>query len=350
MSIILDQKYLLEVSSRLSQFKIVGDRLWNFRCPICGDSHVSSTKARGYVFVAPDQKGFLYKCHNCGVSTTFSRFLESTFPDAYARYKFERILELKEAGLLEERRVEREPTTDYSFFKTKRDFVFEDSVLAPLTRVDKLPDDHPCKVYVRGRLLPERTWRLLYYCDDFMGYVNSLKPGKFAKPMPEERLVIPYFDDHGRVFAFQGRALDPSAKVRYFTIKLDESAERIYGTERLNYAKPIYITEGPLDSLFLPNALAVSGSSFECSFVEGLKANATLVFDNEPRSPQICKLIQRMLTKGFRVCLWNANVTFKDINEGILSGLTAEEILDIIEASSVRGVAGLARFSLWKKC
>ena len=350
MSVILDQKYLLEVSARLLQFKSVGDHLWNFRCPICGDSHVSSTKARGYVFVAPDRKGLLYKCHNCGVSTTFGRFLESAFPDAYTRYKFERILELKEAGLLEEKPKTILPATDYSFFKTKADFLFEDETLAPLTRVDKLPDGHPCKEYVRGRLIPRDKWRLLYYCDDFMGYVNSLKPGKFSKPFKEERLVIPYFDDHGRVFAFQGRALDADSKVRYFTIKLDDTADRIYGTERVNYGKPIYITEGPLDSLFLPNALAVSGSTFESPFVEKLKTNATLVFDNEPRSPQICKLIHRMLTKGFRVCLWNATVTFKDINEGILAGFTPEEIVDIIERSSVKGVAGLARFSLWKKC
>lgn len=350
MSLILDQKYLLEVSSRLEQFKVVGDHLWNFRCPICGDSHVSSTKARGYCFVAPDRQGLLYKCHNCGVSTTFSKFLEGTFPDAYSRYKFERILELKEAGILEDKPKAKLPQTDYSFFKTKHDFVFEDEILKSLTRVDKLPDGHPCKEYVRGRLLPESTWRLLYYTPDFMGYVNSFKPGKFTKPFKEERLIIPYFDEHGRVFAMQGRSLDPNAVVRYFTIKVDDSAERVFGIERVNYGKPIYITEGPIDSLFLPNALAVSGSSFESSYVEGLKATATLVFDNEPRSPQICKLIRRMLTKGFRVCLWNSNVSFKDINEGILSGFTTEEIVSIIEESSVKGVAGLAKFSLWKKC
>ena len=350
MSIILDQKYLFEISSRLLQFKRVGDHLWNFRCPICGDSQVSSTKARGYVFVAPDRQGLLFKCHNCGVSTTFGHFLESTFPDAYSRYKFERILELKEAGLLEDRPREKAPTTDYSFFKAKSDFVLEDEILAPLTRIDKLPDGHPAKEYVRGRLIPRDKWRLLYYSDDFMGYVNSFKAGKFSNPFKEERLIIPYFDEHGRVFAMQGRALDPEASVRYFTVKVDDNAERVFGIERLNYSKPIYITEGPIDSLFLPNALAVSGSSFESPFVEGLKTNATLVFDNEPRSPQICKLIHRMLVKGFRVCLWNANITFKDINEGILAGFTADEIVDIIERSSVKGVAGLARFSLWKKC
>ena len=236
------------------------------------------------------------------------------------------------------------------FFKAKSDFVLEDEILAPLTRIDKLPDGHPAKEYVRGRLIPRDKWRLLYYSDDFMGYVNSFKAGKFSNPFKEERLIIPYFDEHGRVFAMQGRALDPEASVRYFTVKVDDNAERVFGIERLDYSKPIYITEGPLDSLFLPNALAVSGSSFESPFVEGLKTNATLVFDNEPRSPQICKLIHRMLVKGFRVCLWNANITFKDINEGILAGFTTDEIVDIIERSSVKGVAGLARFSLWKKC
>lgn len=350
MSIALDEKYLFEISSRLGQFKKVGERLWNFRCPICGDSRQSSTKARGYVYVAPDRRELLYKCHNCGISVTFSHFLEASFPELYNRYRFERIQELRELGLLEDRPKEKEIETDYSLFRTKRDFMFEDEVLKPLIRVDRLPDNHPCKEYVRSRLIPENRWKLLYYCKDFVQYVNSLLPEKFKTYFKEERLVIPYLNEHGKVVAFQGRALDPNIKVRYYTIKLDASSERIFGMERLDYSKPIYITEGPIDSLFLPNALAVSGSSFDTPFVEGLKANATIVFDNEPRSPQICKLVRRMLTRGFRVCLWDENISFKDVNEGILSGLTSEEIVDIIERSSVKGLVGLTRFAHWKKC
>jgi len=46
----IEQKYLLIASSQLQQFKKKGDHLFNFRCPYCGDSQKSKTKARGFVF------------------------------------------------------------------------------------------------------------------------------------------------------------------------------------------------------------------------------------------------------------------------------------------------------------
>ena len=44
-SMYIEQKYLLLASSQLSQFTKKGDYLYNFRCPYCGDSHKSKTKA-----------------------------------------------------------------------------------------------------------------------------------------------------------------------------------------------------------------------------------------------------------------------------------------------------------------
>ena len=60
----IDQKYLLLVSPQLKLFKKKSDGLYNFRCPYCGDSQKSRTKARGYVF--RKKNDLFYKCHNCG--------------------------------------------------------------------------------------------------------------------------------------------------------------------------------------------------------------------------------------------------------------------------------------------
>ena len=50
MSSYIDLKFINEISGRLGQFKKKGDYLFNFRCPHCGDSKKSKTKARAYLY------------------------------------------------------------------------------------------------------------------------------------------------------------------------------------------------------------------------------------------------------------------------------------------------------------
>ena len=70
MSLITDSKFLRLISSRLRNFKQKKDYLWNFSCPLCGDSKKNLSKARGYAFA----KGvnLFYSCHNCGVGTNLA--------------------------------------------------------------------------------------------------------------------------------------------------------------------------------------------------------------------------------------------------------------------------------------
>ena len=62
MTVFIDLKYIGIVSSKLNQFKKKSDNLYNFRCPYCGDSKISHTTARGYLFL--NKTFFVYKCHN----------------------------------------------------------------------------------------------------------------------------------------------------------------------------------------------------------------------------------------------------------------------------------------------
>ena len=75
MSLWIDQKYINLISVRLEQFKQKDRELFNFRCPVCGDSQRSKIKARGWIF---NKKGkYRFYCHNCSASMTFSNFLKS---------------------------------------------------------------------------------------------------------------------------------------------------------------------------------------------------------------------------------------------------------------------------------
>ena len=69
---IIDSKYIGLVSSRLQKFKRVKPNLFNFRCPICGDSQKHKNKARGYFYQVKTNTNF--KCHNCGASQSFNNF------------------------------------------------------------------------------------------------------------------------------------------------------------------------------------------------------------------------------------------------------------------------------------
>ena len=74
-------KYLNLLSVRLEKFKRKSEFLWNFRCPICGDSKKNKNKARGFIFQLKGK--LLYKCHNSKVSIPFSKLLEDLDPELY---------------------------------------------------------------------------------------------------------------------------------------------------------------------------------------------------------------------------------------------------------------------------
>ena len=86
----IDTKYANLLSSKLDLYKVKKHNpfLANFRCPICGDSQKSKTKARGYLWAASD--GLVMKCHNCNASMGFDKFIEHVDERLYRQYKFEK--------------------------------------------------------------------------------------------------------------------------------------------------------------------------------------------------------------------------------------------------------------------
>lgn len=339
----VDVKYANMLSSRLRNFKHKSEYLWNFSCPVCGDSTKNKLKARGYIYKV--KTGLFVKCHNCAYSTNVGNFIKYLDPVMYQEYVLENY---KEGGAPRSHHKSVEVAIPDMFRAPSLELV--DSVLDGIRRLDDLPVDHPAVKYCIKRKIPTKFFNLLYFAPRFKQYVNTVVPDKFKEMKDEHpRLVIPYFNKHGKCFAFQGRAFGPEDP-KYYTIKIDENEERIYGLDRVNYAKKIYIVEGPIDSLFIPNCIAVSGSSFNSQIVESLKTNSVVVYDNEPRSKELTKLISKTIDEGFSVCLWPESVEEKDINEMILAGKSPEDILDIINKNTYNGAEAKLRFATWRKC
>lgn len=336
----IDSKYLNILGSQLRNFKKKKDYEWNFSCPVCGDSAKNRLKARGYAYRKQDC--IVVHCHNCGYSSRFSSFLKRTNQNLYDEYVMERYKESTDKSQISEKDVA-------NLVLQPEIHELRDDILSPLKRLSDLDESHPAVRYVINRKIPKDFWKLLYFAPKFKKYTNTVTP-KFEEPIVGEhpRMIIPFFTEHGKCFAFQARAYGDE-QPKYFTIKVDETLEKIYGLERVDYSKRILVVEGPIDSLFLPNAIAVSGSSFDTPTIQKLLTNATLVMDNEPRNKEIVRQLEKYIDAGYTVCMFPDNVPYKDINEMILGGMTQSEIVDLINNNTFSGVEAKLKFATWRK-
>ena len=340
MSVFIDRSFLLQVSPKLKNFSKRQDDLYNFRCPICGDSQKNKSKSRGYIYRR--QNDYFYMCHNCHVSISFYNFLKQVDPNLLERYTLERFKNTANTYT---------KTTEPSFEEAKVKPIFAKRLSIP--SISSLPDDHFAKKYVQDRKLPEESFQHLYYAEDFKAFVLSFKIEKYNEDNKklrdnEKRLIIPFYDKEGNLFAFQGRALDDS-KIRYITIRLDEDAPKVFGLNRINEEEKIYVVEGPLDSLFIPNCVAVASSALETAAEYFDKSKLVLVFDNEPRNKEILKLIDQAIDNHFNVVIWPEMFKEKDINEMILNGFDKEEIYDIIQENTFVNLRAKMEFINWKR-
>ena len=327
----IDTKYLNIISPYLQQFKKKGDDLWNFRCPYCGDSHKSRTKARGFVF--RKKNDLFFKCHNCGTGASLGNLIKTLDSKTYKDY----IMERYKKGV--ETRSSPQPE-----FKFNAPVFRKKGILKGLKSIQDLPDDHPARQIVERRKLPVESLSDLYLCESFFKFTNSIIKGKFPSLGGDHpRLIIPFRGEDGEVFAYQGRAFG-NEQPKYITIKIDADRDKIFGLDKVNKDKPILVVEGPLDSLFLDNCIAVAGADF--SSMEG---DLTVIYDNEPRNKEINKQIEKTIDQGKSVCLWPDTMEYKDINDMVIGGYTKEEIQEIITNNTFSGVAAKLRFADWRR-
>ena len=332
MSSYIDLKFINDLSGRLSQFKKKTDYLFNFRCPHCGDSQKSKTKARAYLYRVKND--MFFKCHNCGQGQNLANFIKFVDPKLYESYLLERYKKSAPAT----------PKPKFDFKPTK---FTNQTPIDDLKSIKDLPEDHPARLYCDNRKIPEKYFDKLFLSDKFMTLVNEVKPNTYKVIKDHPRLIIPFYDTTGKVFAFQGRAFGKE-QPKYLTIKLDENKQKVYGLDKVNFQKPIYITEGPIDSLFIDNCLAAGGADL---FLKNKIPNEqiTYIFDNEPRNKEIVKRMYKVIEQDFNVVIWPEDLQLKDVNDMIMSGLTKLELQDIISNNTYSKLSALTKLNYWKK-
>ena len=326
----IDTKYLNIIGPQLLQFKKKGDFLWNFRCPYCGDSQKSRTKARGFVY--RKKNDLFYKCHNCGVGTTLGKLIEYVDSKIHKDY----IMERYRCGV-KTNNPEPEFKFDVPIFRKK-------GVLKSLKSISDLSREHPARKIVEERLIPSEFLSDLYLCESFYKFTNTLVPNKFPSlDGYHPRLLIPFRNEKGEVFAYQGRSFGKE-QPKYITIRLDDDTTKIFGLDRIDDSRQVYAVEGPLDSLFLDNCIAVGGAD-----LAKLENDVVIIFDNEPRNREICKQMDSCIGFGKRIVIWPDSMKHKDINDMIMAGYVKEQIQEIIDDNIFSGASAKLRFSEWKK-
>ena len=320
---LVDSKYIGLVSSRLQKFKRVKADLYNFRCPICGDSQKHKNKARGYFYQVKTNTNF--KCHNCGASLSFNNFLKQLDTTLHKQYTLEKFKE----GYTGKNFVTEEPTFEFKkpVFKQKLD-------------LPKASEVSIAKEYLEKRKIDPTKF---YFASKFMEWVNTKKQTFDTIRRDESRIIIPMYDTERNLIGFQGRSLGPNS-VKYITTMLDDDAPKIYGLDQIRGGAPVFITEGPFDSTFIRNSIAMCGADADINRW-GI-SDAVWIYDNEPRNIEIVKRIQTAISSKQTVVIWPSNVLEKDINDMVLAG---HDVQSIVEENIYSGLEATIKFNNWKK-
>lgn len=318
----IDVKYINLLSSRLSNFKRIKADLYNCRCPICGDSQKSKNKARGYFYSVKNNTN--YKCHNCGINISLNNFLKKIDPVIHKQYTFEKF---------------KDTHTGRNFVVDEPTFIFKEPVFKTKITLPLCSEVERSRSYLESRKIDSTKF---YFAEKFKEYANSLKPTFTNTNYEEPRIIIPLYYQKNLV-GIQGRTLN-SNSIKYITVMIDEDAPKIYGLDDVTKEEPVYVTEGPFDSTFIPNAIAMCGADADVS-KWGI-SNPVWIYDNEPRNEEIISRISRTIDRGERIVIWPSDIREKDLNDMILSGLNVKSI---VESNIYSGLEAKLKFTTWKK-
>ena len=318
----VDSKFIGLVSPKLQKFKRVKADLYNFRCPICGDSKKNKSKTRGYLYAVKANTNF--KCHNCGASMSLNNFLKQVDPAVHKQYVMEKF---------------KEGHTGRNFVIDEPDIKFEAPKFKKKLKLPKASENPKSSGYLTARKLNPDDF---YYAEHFKKFVNSLKPTFDDTKYDEERIIIPLYYEKNLI-GLQGRSINPNP-VKYITVMLDDDAPKIYGLDNIRRDAPVYVTEGPFDSTFIRNAIAMCGADADISRW-GI-SNPVWIYDNEPRNREITNRISKTIDSGQSVVIWPESIDDKDINDMVMNGL---DVQSVIESNTYPGLEAKLKFTTWKK-
>ena len=325
----IDAKYISLLSPRLERFKRIKQNLYNCRCPICGDSQKNKSKARGYLYAIKTSVN--YRCHNCGASMTLNSFLKKVDATLQSQYSLEKFKD----GKTGKGTTTNEPNVLEVAKESKPRFKRRIRI--------ELPGAHEEATSASAKYLDSRKVQgEFYYAKTFRRFINGIKHTFDDVRYDEERIVIPLYYN-GEVVGVQGRALG-SNPVKYITVMFDDEAPKIYGLDKIRTGTPVFVVEGPFDSTFIRNSIAMCGADGDVRRW-GI-SDPVWVYDNEPRNPDITRRIQSAIESKQTVVIWPEHIQEKDINDMYLAG---HDVQNLVESNMYSGLKAKLQFNTWKR-
>lgn len=330
----LQYKYISLIGDKLEGFKRLRDDTYNFRCPICGDSETKKLKKRGYIL--KKNGDFFFYCHNCGNAMPLKKFIKEVDPYLYEELRKDTILN----GSLKFKKKKEEPKIEVP---NQWNIIKSDDLVS----VSELPDTHPGKVYLRGRMVPEGSLQAVKWTSDFPSLVDKTIGKKYnGVSLPKEGIVFELKDIQGNVNGYQIRSIDPECpKSRRFVICSALDDHGLFYSN-IDWNEPITILEGCTDSLFIENSIAVLNASL---YRTHFSSSDIYFNDQEPRNKEVCKQIERCIAKGYSVVLLPHEYEGMDVNDLVKSGISPEELKNLFKAHTYKGIGAKIQFSKWRK-
>jgi hypothetical protein len=229
--------------------------------------------------------------------------------------------------------------TGRNFVIDEPDFKFDAPKFKKKINLPKASENPNSAGYLTARRLDPAQF---YYAEKFKKFVNTLKPTFDDTRYDEERIIIPLYYEK-KLIGFQGRSVGPNP-VKYITVMLDDDAPKIYGLDNIRKDAPVYVTEGPFDSTFVRNSIAMCGA--DANVDRWGISNPVWIYDNEPRNREIVNRISKTIDSGDSIVIWPNSIDDKDINDMVMSGL---DVQSMIELNTYSGLEAKLKFNTWKK-
>jgi hypothetical protein len=347
----IDIKYIRLASVYLQGFKDVGSDTYIFRCPICGDSKKSTSKKRGYLYIGSD--GAFFKCYNGCDGMSLYNFLKRLSIDLARQYMTESF----------GKPAEKEEAFDGSVFKTGRKLEKPEperakrpkrkTALDQMLKISDLGAGHRVREYLEGRKVPLDIE--LYYTpnlNDVLGALDAYSDRLFSTEY--QAIMFPMRDIDGTLNYLQARILFSNDKRRYVTLELEEDKPKFWGLDRVDFKKPVYLFEGPIDAMMVDNGLAWAGGqlSIGAKYLEGLcESDLILVYDADYKTnPQIFIDMKRAMARdGRSIVIHDKDFgDFKDVNDAAVAGWSREKIQKYLVDKTFKGLKAELKLSTIK--
>lgn len=337
----IERKYIRMISSRLSCFHERSDG-FNFRCPVCGDSKKSETKARGWLLEGDGANPFRFYCFNCQASESFREFLRRVSPGMYEDYVTEKFREGRAANHARPAILKMAP----SFVRRAQSAV----VVKPVESLLTLDEADWAREYVVSRKIPEVHYKHIFACDDVRRLASSIPAYRDKRMSPNSCIVFPFYGADNATAYLQCRMMG-NGSFRYMTFEL-EGGEKIWGRHCIDMAAPIYLFEGPIDAMCVKNG-AASGGADLISAASELKASrpdvrVVLCYDADWRvNRAIYSQVEKAIGLGYSVSL--PKMPRKDANECVMAGMSVDDVTALMASAVSHGLSAKLKLSTVKK-